>query len=85
VDDSSTVIFHSFSMSDVEDPYLMAADPIWQWQQTPAGQWAMTHSLITPVFQCDLVSSSYSHRITIYGKLSAADRTYWALKYAQHH
>jgi len=37
------VIVHRFTMSDVEDPELFAAEPIYKWQQTEQGKWVMEH------------------------------------------
>lgn len=36
--------FHVFTMGDVEDPDIYAAEPIHQWQQTQQGQWVMEHA-----------------------------------------
>ena len=44
------ITVHSFQMGDVEDPDLMAAEPLWNWQQTPHGQWVMEHAVETPVW-----------------------------------
>jgi hypothetical protein len=35
------IIVHRFFMGDVEDPEIYAAQPIWEWQQTPKGAWLM--------------------------------------------
>ena len=47
-----SIELHEFNMGDVEDPYLYAAEPIYQWQQTEKGKWAMEHALDKPVFHC---------------------------------
>ena len=39
------VVVHTIRMGDVEDPDLMVADPIWKWQQTDEGKWAMEKSV----------------------------------------
>ena len=36
--------FHTFTMGDVEDPEIFAAEPIYQWQQTEQGRWVMEHA-----------------------------------------
>ena len=34
-------VVHKFRMSDVEDPDLYVAQPIYEWQQTEQGKWIM--------------------------------------------
>jgi hypothetical protein len=36
-------IVHRFRLTDCEDPEVYVAEPIWQWQQTDSGKWAMKH------------------------------------------
>ena len=38
------ITFHTFAMGDVEDPDIYAAEPIYRWQQTEQGRWAMEHA-----------------------------------------
>ncbi len=38
------ITFHTFTMGDVEDPDIYAAEPIYRWQQTEQGTWAMEHA-----------------------------------------
>lgn len=38
------ITFHKFSMGDVDDVDIYAAEPIWQWQQTEQGRWVMDHA-----------------------------------------
>jgi hypothetical protein len=38
------ITFHTFAMADVEDPDIYAAEPIYRWQQTEQGTWAMEHA-----------------------------------------
>jgi hypothetical protein len=42
------VVVHKFDMGDVEDPDLYAAEPLWNWQQSEAGQFVMKHSIDKP-------------------------------------
>ena len=42
------VCVHEIRMGDVEDPDIMVADPIWQWQQTDAGKF-VNAKLIAPL------------------------------------
>lgn len=67
-------------MSDVEDPELYAAQPIWQWQQTDMGKWVMEHAE-GPTFSIHNDPMTYGHRVTVYGLLNDKDHTYFMLKY----
>ena len=68
-------------MGDVEDPELYAAEPLWQWQQTEAGQWCMAQCIETPSFHINSDMDHYGFKITVTGLLEEQDYTYWRLKY----
>jgi hypothetical protein len=72
---------HTFSMGDVEDPYLYAAFPISEWQKTEHGQWVMKHALEEPVFFCNADLNSFGFRVTVMGKLEEKDYTFFKLKW----
>lgn len=72
---------HTFRMGDVEDPYLYAAFPISEWQQTEYGQWVMKHAVEEPVFFCDTDPASMGYRVSIMGKLEEKDYTFFKLKW----
>jgi hypothetical protein len=74
------MILHSFTMGDVEDPEIYAAQPIWEWQQTEQGQWAMQHCN-DATFHIDTNFATMGYRIVITGTLSPEDETYFTLKY----
>ncbi len=39
------VVVHDFNISsELDDPDIYAADPLWDWQQTEMGKWVMQHS-----------------------------------------
>lgn len=76
------VVFHTFRMGDVEDPYLYAAHPIHEWQQTEHGQWVMDHAVGEPVFRCDPDPAHMGYRVSITGKLEEPDATYFKLKWS---
>jgi hypothetical protein len=77
----SDVIVHEFIMGDVEDPDLYAAQPLWDWQQTEAGQWVMAHSITTPFWH--RMTNPYYYGLTYYvvARLAEQDQTYWTLKW----
>ena len=78
------LIVHQFNMSDVEDPEIYAAQPIWEWQQTDVGQWVMQHSRPEPYWLVGFGGTSYGYRVQIVANLSDQDVTFFHLKYATH-
>ena len=77
----SDVVVHKFNMGDVEDPDLYAAQPLWDWQQTEAGQWIMEHAVETPFWHRQADPYNYGHVYCVVARLSEQDQTYWALKW----
>lgn len=72
---------HEFNMGDVEDPDLYAAEPLWQWQQTEAGQWVISHAVETPFWHRVINPYTFGHTYYVIARLSEQDQTYWALKW----
>lgn len=79
-----TTLLHTFKMGDVEDPYLYASSPIYDWQQTEHGQWVMKHAVEPPTFFCDADPSTFGFKVSIYGDLLEHDHTYFMLKWGKH-
>jgi hypothetical protein len=75
----SDVLVHEFRMGDVEDPDLYAAQPLYEWQQTEAGQWVMEHAVETPFWHRQADLYGYTYRVV--ARLGEQDQTYWALKW----
>jgi hypothetical protein len=48
VDEIHKVIVHRFDMSDVDDPDIYAAGPMFDWERSEAGQFVMKHAVDTP-------------------------------------
>ena len=42
------VVVHRFSMGDVDDPDLYAAQPMWEWQNSDPGKFVMEYAEATP-------------------------------------
>ena len=75
------VAVHSFTMGDVEDPDLYAAQPIMEWQKSEAGQWVMEHAVETPFWHRSVDPASYGHKYYVIARLREQDQTYWTLKW----
>ena len=78
-----TVTLHEFRMSDVEDPQLYAAGPLLGWEKSEAGAWALTNCSEVPVFYCRPDHMGLGYMVTIVGKLTAKQQTFWCLKYGK--
>ena len=77
----SDVCVHEFRLGEVDDPEIYAAEPLWKWQESEAGQWIMEHAVEKPFWH--RMTSPYSYGWTYYiiARLSEQDQTYWALKW----
>ena len=81
VHEIKNVVVHTFSMGDVEDPDLYAAEPLLKWQNSECGSWVMSHSLEQPVWHRYADPMSYGYKYAVTAKLLAKDYTYWSLKW----
>lgn len=75
------IIVHTFSVGDVEDPEIYAAEPIWHWQQTEAGRFVMEHAVQTPSYHSQLDYNSYGYSYAIRAEFADVDATFYQLKY----
>jgi len=77
----SDICVHEFTMGDVEDPDLYAAQPIWEWQESLAGRFVMEHAAETPYWIRQIDHSSYGHQYKIMARLSEQNQTFFRLKF----
>ena len=75
------VCVQEIRMGDVEDPDIMVADPIWQWQQSDAGKFILEHAVEEPYWTRNTDPSSYGHVYRIVARLSEQNETFWKLKW----
>ena len=75
------MILHEFTMGDVEDPYLYAAFPISEWQDTEKGKWVMANVIEQPVFHVQPNPETLGYRVVITGRLNPQAETFFRLKY----
>jgi hypothetical protein len=68
-------------MGDVDDPYLYASFPLYEWQQTEHGKWAMEHAVGEITFYCLTDYHTFGYRVEIIGELEEQDYTYSKLKW----
>lgn len=76
-----TVVVHRFKMSDIDDPDIYVAQPLYEWQISEMGQWVMDHAVDQPEWRKNIHPGNYYIEYVIVAKLTAKDYTYWALKW----
>ncbi len=74
-------IVKKIRMGDVEDPDLMVAQPIWEWQQTEAGRYVMENSKPEPMWTRTVDPSTYGHVYIIHAEFTPEQITFYKLKY----
>ena len=76
-----TVVVHSFTLSDVDDPDRYAAGPMFDWERSEAGRWVMAHAVEKPVWHRMIDYGTYGYKYKITARLKAVDYTFWTLKW----
>jgi len=75
------VTVHRFTMGDVEDPDLYAAEPIIKWQNSEQGAWVMEHAIESPIWHRMVDHASFGYTYVIRAKLKDVDYTFYQLKW----
>jgi hypothetical protein len=81
VEETRTVTVYDFTLGDVEDPEIYAAEPLLKWQHSEAGQWVMENAVETPSWHRMADPMTYGTRFVIRAKLQGAKLTEWLLRY----
>ena len=81
VEECRVVVVHQFSMGDVEDPDLYAAQPLIEWEKSEAGQWIMKNAADTPTWYRTADPMTYGYKYQIRAKLMGPALTEWLLRY----
>jgi hypothetical protein len=76
------VIVHRFTMGDVEDPDLYAAQPLIEWQKSEKGAWVMAHAVESPVWHRMIDHASFGYTFVIRARLKDVDYTFYQLKWS---
>lgn len=80
VEEAKTVVVHKFTMGDVEDPDLYAAQPLYDWEHSEQGQWVMKNACDTPTWYRIADPISYGYKYEIRAKFMGPALTEWLLK-----
>jgi hypothetical protein len=81
VEEIHKVVVHKFTMSDVEDPDLYAAQPIWEWRQSEAGQFVMKHAVDKPEWHKHMDPMFMGYRFLIVAELEKKKLSEYYLRF----
>lgn len=77
------LIVHTFSQSDSEDPDLLVAEPLYQWENSEAGKFVMTNAKEPPTWHRYLHPEMYGWKVTITAELEGPALTEYLLRWGQ--
>ena len=70
-------------MGDVDDVDIYVAEPIWRWQQTEQGRWAMEHARDLRYYT-SADHNTFGYRVSICGEINdGPELTAYLLKYGK--
>lgn len=75
------VVVHRFRLSDVDDPEIYAAQPMYEWQQSDAGKFVMKHAIDTPVWLKHIDHTTYGYQFAIVAELEKKHLAEFYLRY----
>jgi len=81
VEEVREIVVHEFTMGDVEDPDLYAAEPLMKWQDSEMGKWIMEHAIETPCWYRIPDMMQYGYKYQIRAKLSGPRLTEYLLRH----
>lgn len=76
-----TCVVHKFTLSDVDDPEIYAAAPIYEFEKSDKGKWVMENSIDTPYWCKHFEPHTYGYTYAIKAKFIEKDYTYFKLKF----
>ena len=68
-------------ISDVDDPEIYLAEPLFNWQQTIKGKWVMEHSKPEPSYHQQIDHMTYGYKYFICAYLNEKDYIFYRLKF----
>jgi hypothetical protein len=80
VEEVREVVVHEFTLGDVDDPDLYAAQPLYEWEKSEAGQWIMENAVESPCWYRIPDSMQYGYKYQVRAKLSGPRLTEFLLR-----
>jgi hypothetical protein len=84
VEEIHKVVVHRFRLSDVDDPDLYAAEPIYKWEKSEQGQFVMKHAIKQPEWHKNINHESYSYEYAIVAELELKKLAEFYLKWGKY-
>jgi hypothetical protein len=84
IEEIRTLVVHSFTMGDVEDPDIYAAQPMIDWEKSEQGQWVMANAVETPSWHRMADPVGFGYKYQIRAKLQGPSLTFFLLKWGEH-
>ena len=81
--ESRLIIVHRFRQADCDDPDLLVAEPLWEWQQSEQGKFVMDNARQPPVWQRYLDANTFGWQIVIKAELEGPALTEYLLRWGQ--
>jgi hypothetical protein len=82
VEEVREVTVFSFTLDGgTEDPEIMAAGPLWDWEHSEHGQWVMRNACDTPIWHKSIDPSSYNYKFIVRAKFMGPALTEMLLRY----
>ena len=80
---SRNIIVHEFTVTvwDDSDHAIIAAEPLYKWEHSDAGQWVMEHAVEKPVFTSTTEWAILAYRYIVRARLYEEDITFYQLKW----
>jgi hypothetical protein len=75
------VVVHKFDIGDVDDPEIYAAGPIFNWEQSEAGQFVMKHAVDQPKWHKHMDPMFMGYRFIIVAELEAKKLSEFYLRF----
>lgn len=75
------MVVHKFYMADGEDPQIMIAEPLWNWENSESGKWVMEKSIQPPVWTREADNTFYGYRVCVKAELREDDAVFYSLKW----
>lgn len=76
-------VVHRFRVSDVEDPDLYAAQPLWEWEKSPEGQFVMANAIEKPIWKRQINHASYHYDYVVIAELEKSKLSEFYLRWGK--
>lgn len=74
------IVFHTVLLGDVDDPEIYAAGPLYDFMQTPKGQW-LKENCLDPVYRVEPDPNTFGFKVLVYGELEEKKAVEYLLRW----